>query len=373
MKNIIKKVILKYRLSNLDSYGEDVWVGKNSVLQGNIEVGSHVNIGRGAQFVSTMAKIHIHDYVVCGPNVTIYTGDHPMDVIGKHICEVTDADKIGLKGQYDKDVTIESGCWIGTRAIILKGVTIGRGSVIGAGAVVTKDIPPYSIFVGVGHCGEIMRRFNDEQIMEHEEILTKRNISINSMGGVKKLLKEIRNKKVKKNFKISAVVGAETKILYPASCLNDGVKEKIYIGSHSCISATLQALCGGKIKIGNNVYIGSHTVIQSKESIEIGNDVIISNGVLIVDNNNHPVEPEARLEMSQCDDFLTDEKWTWKYAKSKPIKICDNVWIGKNAVIMKGVTVGKGAVVALGAIVVHDVPEYTVVAGNPARVVKELK
>ena len=50
---------------------------------------------------------------------------------------------------YDRDVVIEAVCWIGTRAIILKGVTVGRGSVIGAGAIVTRDVPPYSIYVGV--------------------------------------------------------------------------------------------------------------------------------------------------------------------------------------------------------------------------------
>ena len=184
---------------------------------------------------------------------------------------------------------------------------------------------------------------------------------------LKKLVKKIRNKKTEEKFLVSAVVDSGAKILYPASCRNDGEKENIQIGNHSYISAVFQGLCGGKITVGDNVYIGSETVIQAKEKIEIGNDVIISNNVLIVDNNNHPIEPELRREMSHCENFLTDEKWTWKYAKSKPVKICENVWIGKNATIMKGVTVGRGAIVALGAIVVHDVPEYTIVAGNPQR------
>lgn len=55
-------------------------------------------------------------------------------------------------------------------------------------------------------------------------------------------------------------------------------------------------------------------------------------------------------------------------------KICSNkVWIGFNAIILKGVTIGEGAIVAAGAVVTKDVPAWTVVAGNPAVVVKKLK
>lgn len=176
MKSLMKKMILKYRLKNLKVHGSHVWAGRNSLFQGNIEVGSHVSIGSGAHFVSTLAKIIIHDYVVFGPNVTIYTGDHPIDILGKHIYEITDAEKMG-GGNYDKDVIIEAGCWIGTRAIILKGVTVGKGSVVGAGAIVTKDIPPYSVYVGVPSC-KTMRRFTEEEAREHEKILKERQMVI---------------------------------------------------------------------------------------------------------------------------------------------------------------------------------------------------
>ena len=71
---------------------------------------------------------------------------------------------------FDEDVIIGEGCWIGTRAIILKGVTIGKGSVVGAGAVVTKDIPPYSIYVGVP-TARVFPRFTEEEIIEHERML----------------------------------------------------------------------------------------------------------------------------------------------------------------------------------------------------------
>lgn len=190
---------------------------------------------------------------------------------------------------------------------------------------------------------------------------------------IKKVLKTIQQKICEKNFRKSATVGEETRILFPAFCRNTGASENVKIGRHSYISGVFQALFGGQIVVGDNTYIGSKTTIQAKEKIEIGNDVIISNNVLIMDNNSHPVEPEMRLEMSKCADYLTDEKWSWSYAHSKPVKICDNTWIGKNASILKGVTIGKGSVVALGAVVVHDVPEYVIVAGNPAQIVKELR
>lgn len=74
---------------------------------------------------------------------------------------------------------IESGCWIGTRAIILKGVTIGKGSIIGAGAVVTKDVPPYSVYVGVPAL-KVKPRFSDEQIAEHEKLLRERGMQPDS-------------------------------------------------------------------------------------------------------------------------------------------------------------------------------------------------
>lgn len=179
LKRILYSLVQKHRKKHLQKCGQNVRIGKNCNLQGFIECGNDISIGQGAYFVSTGAKIHIHDHVVFGPNVTIYTGDHPTNVIGKHICEITDNDKKSLGGGYDKDVIIESGCWIGTRAIILKGVTVGKGSVIGAGAVVTKDIPPYSIYVGVP-AARVMPRFAEEQIIRHESNLRERGMNADS-------------------------------------------------------------------------------------------------------------------------------------------------------------------------------------------------
>ncbi|MNN74185.1 putative acetyltransferase [compost metagenome] len=66
------------------------------------------------------------------------------------------------------------------------------------------------------------------------------------------------------------------------------------------------------------------------------------------------------------------ENKNWECVKHAPITIGDNVWIGFQAAILKGVTVGEGAIIAAKAVVTKDVPAWSVVAGNPARVVKEI-
>jgi acetyltransferase-like isoleucine patch superfamily enzyme len=70
----------------------------------------------------------------------------------------------------DRDVVIEDDVWIGSRAIVLKGVTIGRGAVVAAGAVVTKSVPPYAIAAGTP--AKVLKfRWNLETVLKHEELL----------------------------------------------------------------------------------------------------------------------------------------------------------------------------------------------------------
>lgn len=87
----------------------------------------------------------IGDHVMFGPNCTVVTGDHRMDVVGKYMSTVTVAEKAP---ENDLPVKFEGDNWIGASAIVLKGVTVGIGAVIAAGAVVIHDVPPYSIVGG---------------------------------------------------------------------------------------------------------------------------------------------------------------------------------------------------------------------------------
>lgn len=134
----------------------------------------------------------------------------------------------------------------------------------------------------------------------------------------------------------------------------------------------------GKIEIGNHSYIGASTLI-CKSSISIGDNVTIAWGCTIYDHDSHSLDYLDRRK--DIDDELRDIRngdsiilnKDWSKVKSEPIRICDDSWIGMNSIILKGVTIGEGAIVGAGSLVTKDVPAWTVVAGNPARVVKTLQ
>ena len=131
----------------------------------NIEIGNYVSIGKGATFLASESKIIIGDKVLFGPNVTIVGGNHNTSVVGKFIYDVLEKRDID-----DQDIIIEDDIWVGSNVVILKGVRLFRGCVIGAGSVVTKDIPPYSIALGVPAKVKSFR-FSPEEILFHEEKL----------------------------------------------------------------------------------------------------------------------------------------------------------------------------------------------------------
>lgn len=113
--------------------------GENNYIQRPLYAnwgGKHVHLGSNiyANFNLTLVDdghIFIGDWVQFGPNVTVVTAGHPV------LPELRKEPFL----QFNKDVHIEEGVWIGAGAVILPGVTIGKWSVIGAGSVVTKDIP----------------------------------------------------------------------------------------------------------------------------------------------------------------------------------------------------------------------------------------
>lgn len=150
--------------------GQNVSIPGDLIIDGaqNMTVGSNVHFGVRSLIYCTRAPLTIGHHVVFGPETIIVTGDHRFDIKGEYIINVTDEMKLP---QNDQPVTIEDDCWIGARVVILKGVTIGRGSVIGAGAVVTKNVPPYSVYINPQ---KIFSRFTPKEIEEHERILASR-------------------------------------------------------------------------------------------------------------------------------------------------------------------------------------------------------
>jgi acetyltransferase-like isoleucine patch superfamily enzyme len=132
-------------------------------------IGDYSSIPKGAVFYCTEAPLTIGKKVIFGPNPTIITGDHRIDVIGKFIMDSNDK-----LPQNDAPVIIGDDVWTGANITILKGVTIGRGSIIAAGAVVTQSFPAYSIIGGVP-AKIIKYRFTIEEVLKHEKILYQEN------------------------------------------------------------------------------------------------------------------------------------------------------------------------------------------------------
>jgi acetyltransferase-like isoleucine patch superfamily enzyme len=123
------------------------------------------------------------------------------------------------------------------------------------------------------------------------------------------------------------------------------------------------------IIVGDNTYIGGGTIIDCVKSICIGDDVLISYGCILADSDNH----STRYSIRKKD--LADwkqRKHDWTTTNSKPIQICTGVWIGAKSIVLKGITIGEGSVVGAGSVVTKDVPPWTIVAGNPAKIVREI-
>jgi acetyltransferase-like isoleucine patch superfamily enzyme len=134
---------------------------------------------------------------------------------------------------------------------------------------------------------------------------------------------------------------------------------------------------GGEVSLGDRVYLGGGTII-CRSRIIFGSDIFVAWGGYFYDHDSHSLDYRQRhLDMRrQLDDYRSGKNFIlskdWSVVNSKPIVIEDNVWIGMHCTILKGITIGEGAIVGAGSVVSRDVAPWTVVAGNPARVVKQL-
>lgn len=184
------------------------------------------------------------------------------------------------------------------------------------------------------------------------------------------ILNIIKAKIKLKRFKKKAL-GCSNLSVSPLSNIIKDNDSQIKIGDSCDIQGTILSLNGGTLSIGDYTTIRMNSMIGCADKIEIGSYVIISNNVHIYDNNNHPTDPTTRKEM--CLNGFYGEAWSWTHATKKPTIIEDNVWIGERSTILKGVTIGEGSIVACDSVVTKSVPPFSLIAGNPAKVVKSLK
>ena len=118
--------------------------------------------------------------------------------------------------------------------------------------------------------------------------------------------------------------------------------------------SSIEVFPGATLTLGNS-YINSDTVISCKNKITIGNKVAIARRVSIYDSDAHSILDEDGNRINPDAEII----------------IKDNSWIGIGAIILKGVTIGEGAIVAAGSVVTHDVPPHCMVAGNPAKIIRQ--
>lgn len=154
----------------------------------------------------------------------------------------------------------------------------------------------------------------------------------------------------------------------------EGSPDRVVIGRRCLIRGHLfTPRHGGRIRIGDDCFVGQGSKIWSgsSEGIRIGDRVLISHEVNIHDFDSHSLDPDLRAEHFMAIRTSGHPPEVPDVA-SAPIMVGDDAWIGFGATVLKGVSIGEGAVVAARSVVTHDVAPWTLVAGFPARPIREL-
>lgn len=144
--------------------------------------------------------------------------------------------------------------------------------------------------------------------------------------------------------------------------------KQIILHEHCDMLGSLVSIAGGEIIMCPWSKIGPGSTITAVNKVIIGRDTAIATDVTIIDNNTHPINPEDRRFMRHTPHGSIYRQNQW--SSNAPIIIGENVWVGSNARIQKGVHIGDNSIVAANSVVTKDVPANSIVAGNPARVVK---
>lgn len=165
-------------------------------------------------------------------------------------------------------------------------------------------------------------------------------------------------------------IGEGTKLSNAHLVVRDPKDCCLFIGSASNIECQIVfANRGTTISLGSGTHIGGGTVLESACGIEVGDDVLIAFGVTIMDHDSHSLNFEERKK--DVRDWMREEK-NWAGVNMAPVKISNKAWIGARAIVLKGVQIGEGAVIGAGSVVTRDVPAWTLVAGNPARIIRSI-
>ena len=155
-------------------------------------------------------------------------------------------------------------------------------------------------------------------------------------------------------------------------------RKYVKVGKDSMLSCNIHFESSeGFVSIGDEVYIGNSQLI-CRSSITLENNIFVAWGCTFYDHDSHSLDYRERrkdiasqiFEHKKGNNFIKSKNWD--VVQSKPIHICSDAWIGMNSVILKGVRIGRGSIVGANSVVTKDVPDWCVVAGNPARIIKHL-
>ena len=136
--------------------------------------------------------------------------------------------------------------------------------------------------------------------------------------------------------------------------------DDVRIGTRNTWVVGLKISTDPALIIGDRTSINYQTIISVARRVSIGSDVMIAGNAQIFDNPSHPISPARRL----AHESITLED-------TREVVIGDNVWIGSNALILRA-SIGSNSIVAAGSVVTKDVPPNTLVAGNPARLIRDI-
>jgi acetyltransferase-like isoleucine patch superfamily enzyme len=147
-------------------------------------------------------------------------------------------------------------------------------------------------------------------------------------------------------------------------------QSRLSIGNDSIIEGSIYLEHPeSQVTIGERTFIGAG-MINCAKNITIKDDVLIAWGCTIMDHNSHSLSWSRRAQ--DVPNIIMGKVKNWEYVERGVISILSKVWIGCNVHIMSNVTIGEGAVVGSGSVVTKDVAAWTVVAGNPAKVIRHI-
>lgn len=174
-----------------------------------------------------------------------------------------------------------------------------------------------------------------------------------------------------RQFDEGASIGPNVKLGLDARMINLGAPEQAVLEGDCVVRGCLRLEPQGRMRIGSFVYVGDGAIVSAQSEVTIGEATLLAHGVMVFDNNSHPINPHAR-EIQFRRMVGVKDRYTPIVVDAAPVRIGRRCWIGMNAMVMKGVSIGDDTIVAAGSVVTADLPSGVVAAGNPARVLREL-